>query len=230
MRKKQLFQFGYWFLASFLLAGVYISFVPTFAQAWMLSTMLLPGALLLRAVIPGLLSGFPRNVHHWLYAAVGVLWMEYLGAIAAYWLLFQLDPDHFPKVLINPVFSLFWISALIVGEFGLRRIFFQKEDDVPKLQFTSARKEYIRPVSHLVYIESRDRYTVIHESSGDQWPTSKSITKWQEELPNWVRIHRSFLINPDHILNKSASALNLKLKEGSIELPISRTYKNAFSN
>ena len=225
MRKPYLFQAAYWLLATFVLAGIYTSFLAHFIQAWMLSTMLLPGALLARALAPTWSGHFPKKLHYWLYLIIGVLWLEYLGAIAAYWLLFELDPEHFPKVLINPIFSLFWISALVLAEQVLTAQFFPKQDQEPLLSFVSNRKEYTLPEVELAFIESRDRITIVHGVNGLQWTTTRSIKQWESEITGWIRIHRSFLINPRHIEHHNASEVGLRLQNTLEVLPISRSYK-----
>lgn len=225
MRKPYLFQAAYWLLATFVLAGIYTSFLVHFIQAWMLSTMLLPGALLARAIAPRWSGHFPKKLHYWLYLIIGVLWLEYLGAIAAYWLLFELDPEHFPKVLINPIFSLFWISALVLAEQVLTAQFFPKQDQEPLLSFVSNRKEYTLPEVELAFIESRDRITIVHSVNGLQWTTTRSIKQWESEITGWIRIHRSFLINPQHIEHHNASEVGLRLQNTLEVLPISRSYK-----
>ena len=225
MRKPYLFQAAYWLLATFVLAGIYTSFLAHFIQAWMLSTMLLPGALLARALAPRWSGHFPKKLHYWLYLIIGVLWLEYLGAIAAYWLLFELDPEHFPKVLINPIFSLFWISALVLAEQVLTAQFFPKQDQEPLLSFVSNRKDYSLAVAELAFIESRDRITIVHGVNGLQWTTTRSIKQWESEITGWIRIHRSFLINPQHIEHHNASKVGLRLQNNLEVLPISRSYK-----
>ena len=225
MRKPYLFQAAYWLLATFVLAGIYTSFLAHFIQAWMLSTMLLPGALLARTVATRWSGNFPKKLHYWLYLIIGVLWLEYLGAIAAYWLLFELDPEHFPKVLINPIFSLFWISALVLAEQVMTAKFFTKQDPNTPLSFVSNRKEYTLPLAELAMIESRDRITIVHGVNGLQWTTTRSIKHWESEITGWIRIHRSFLINPLHIEYHKSAEVGLRLQNKLEVLPISRSYK-----
>ncbi len=65
----------------------------------MLATMLMPGAFLARGLAPVLWRSYTKKFHYWLYLLIGVMWLEYMGAIAAYWFLFELDPENFPAVL-----------------------------------------------------------------------------------------------------------------------------------
>ena len=225
--KKNTFQFLYWLIASVLLALVYRSFVDGLAQSWMLATMLLPGAFLARGVAPVLWRSYKKKFHYWLYLLIGVMWLEYMGAIAAYWFLFELDPENFPAVLINPAFSLFWITSLILGEFFIsEKLWPASPEKISYLSFISNRKEARLQESKVLYIESRDRFTVLHTTSNQEMPTQQKISQWEEELPHWIRTHRSFLVNLSHIQTISATSLTLvDDARREIEIPISRSYK-----
>jgi DNA-binding LytR/AlgR family response regulator len=80
-------------------------------------------------------------------------------------------------------------------------------------------------VAELAFIESRDRITIVHSVNGLQWTTTRSIKQWESEITGWIRIHRSFLINPQHIEHHNASEVGLRLQNNLEVLPISRSYK-----
>ena len=225
--KKNTFQYLYWLIASFLLALVYRSFVDGLAQSWMLATMLMPGAFLARGLAPVLWQSYKKRVHYWIYLLIGVMWLEYMGAIAAYWFLFELDPGNFPAVLINPAFSLFWITSLILGEFFIsEKLWPASPEKISYLSFISNRKQARLQESKVLYIESRDRFTVLYTTSNQEMPTQQKISQWEEELPHWIRTHRSFLVNLSHIQTISATSLTLMDDaRREIEIPISRSYK-----
>lgn len=225
--KKNSFQFLYWLIASILLALVYRSFMDDLAQSWMLATMLMPGAFLARGLAPVLWRSYKKSVHYWLYLLIGVMWLEYMGAIAAYWFLFELDPENFPAVLINPAFSLFWITSLILGEFFIsEKLWPVSSEEVVFLTFISNRKEIRLQETKVLFIESRDRFTVLHTISSKEMPTQQKISQWEANLPHWIRTHRSFLVNASHVQTISATSLTLVGEEGKeIEIPISRSYK-----
>ena len=226
-KKLRAFQMGFWVLSSFLLAGIYSSFVQSFAQAWLLATMLLPGALFARATAPWAMRGKVKKAYYWIYVAIGTMWLEYAGAIVAYWYLFELDPDQFPKVLINPLFSVFWMAALILGEIQLAHIFGlqPKADEAQSITFTSNRKTITLAHSDIIYIESLDRITQVHTVEGTALPCSQSISSWEENL-NWPRIHRSFLINPAHVHSFNQSTISIGPADHRQELRVGRAYKD----
>ena len=120
---------------------------------------------------------------------MGVMGLEYMGAIAAYWFLFELDPGNFPAVLINPAFSLFWITSLILGEFFIsEKLWPPSPEKISYLSFISNRKEARLQQSKVLYIESRDRFTVLHTTSNQEMPTQQKISQWEEELPHFLKL------------------------------------------
>jgi DNA-binding LytR/AlgR family response regulator len=64
----------------------------------------------------------------------------------------------------------------------------------------------------------------IHPESGKAVLTREKISKLQAELPaNFIRIHRSFIVNTDKIENFNREQLEIT----DTCLPISRTYRKA---
>jgi DNA-binding LytR/AlgR family response regulator len=81
------------------------------------------------------------------------------------------------------------------------------------------------PQTECLFIESRDKFTLVHTIQGSSYQTHQSISQWSDSLTGWIRTHRGYLVNPDHI--RSHSSKDLELACGSIvhTVPISRTYK-----
>lgn len=238
-----LFAAAFWLTASFLLAAINRSFVNSYAQAWMLSTMLIPGALFGKWATRNIRANYPARVHYWIYALIGVLYLEYVGAFAAYWLIFQWQPLAFPKVLINPVFSLFWIAALLLGEhvlwFNLNARWTPEDQEneptkVPgpanvvaeKIDIVTNRKRSTWSNADLLYIESLDAFTQVHSYDGRIMPTNKRISQWEKELPHWVRTHRSYLVNPMYARAEGRNEVALYGKDEALFLPLGRSFKD----
>ena len=158
---------------------------------------------------------------YWIYNGLGVLWLSYAGAIAGYWFLFELDPDRFPSVLINPVFALFWTGALVFAQITTERRNYGEELAEIFIEFTSERKPVRLAKSRILYVESRDTFTLVH-LEGMSYTTTRSIKDWSEVLEGFLRTHRSILVNPAHVVSHSSSTVVLHT---GVELPISRTYK-----
>ncbi len=95
------------------------------------------------------------------------------------------------------------------------------EDGERYLQVRSERQNRQIPVSGILYIESLDDYVTIHLADEDV-STRQRINKLASELSDdFIRIHRSFLVNVKHI----KAFTREKVTVGKVELPISRTYK-----
>jgi hypothetical protein len=74
----------------------------------------------------------------------------------------------------------------------------------------------------LVYIESLADYIKVHQTDGTEVLSKEKISHIEKELPaSFIRIHRSFIVNRTKITSYSREMVTL----GSVELPISRTYK-----
>jgi len=214
----------FWFSALVLVTGLLLSFVSHWTLAWMLATFLMPSALFGRWT-SGMIVRNKLAWRYWIYVLVGVLWFAYMGAIAGYWLLFELDPDRFPEVLINPVFSFLWVGAFTTADLLLERYLFPVDRDqkVAMVQFTSERKAHEIREDAILYIESRDRFTLVHTSVGS-YPTTRTISNWSQELPSFVRTHRSFLVNPIHVVSVSKTSIAVASEGASTDIPVSRTY------
>lgn len=221
---KQLWKFRliYWTSALVLVTGIFTSFTPDAGSAFMLATLALPAALFGSWAMFEIIR-CKKPWYYWIYALIGVLWLSYSGAIAGYWFLFELDPNKFPSVLINPFFTLFWTGALAFGQWSYER---KRMTNLVKevfVEFTSERKSVRVALDKVRYVESRNTFTIVHVEAM-QYPSSKAIKHWEEDLDQFVRIHRSLLVNPAFVASCSQSAVTLNNGE---KLPLSRTYKEA---
>lgn len=77
------------------------------------------------------------------------------------------------------------------------------------------------------YIEAMDHHLYIHTLNNNYIIYSK-LSSILEQLPDsFIQIHRSYIINYDHLLSYQHNQLKLK---NDIELPIGRKYKQNFIN
>ncbi len=79
-------------------------------------------------------------------------------------------------------------------------------------------------IAEILYLDAMKDYTRVVTASG-QYLVLNTLTAMQEQLPGekFIRIHRSFVVNRDHILYVQASSVRVQL----FELPVSRLYKNS---
>ncbi len=79
-------------------------------------------------------------------------------------------------------------------------------------------------VSELVFVKSDDHYLKVHLADGSTNFVRGKLHELNEQLPpNFVRCHRSYIINKNYIEQLNAGFVILKK---GIEIPISRTYKS----
>jgi two-component system, LytTR family, response regulator len=79
-------------------------------------------------------------------------------------------------------------------------------------------------LADILYIESLSDYVKIITQGKSVIITREKISKIEGKLTGpFLRIHRSFIVNTDKINNFSSETIDI----GSMELPISRTYKKA---
>ena len=214
------FRIIYWTGALVLLSGIFTSFTGGASTAFMLATMSLPSALWGSWASMEILDK-KKPWFYWIYNGLGVLWLSYVGAIAGYWFLFELDPERFPSVLINPMFALFWTGALVFAQITIEHKYYTEELAEIFIEFTSQRKPVSVAVNKILYVESRDTFTLMH-MEGLSYTTTRSIKEWSEVLEGFIRTHRSMLVNPTHVVGHTSSHVVLHTGD---ELPISRTYK-----
>jgi two-component system LytT family response regulator len=81
----------------------------------------------------------------------------------------------------------------------------------------------------IVYLEADINYTKIHLENGKILTVSytlKKVTKDHLDTTVFVRIHRSFIINKNHLfdIDRSNNAIQLELNNG-VKVPVSRRYQ-----
>ena len=76
--------------------------------------------------------------------------------------------------------------------------------------------------SEILYFKAEGNYVDIF-TSDKKYTIRQSLSKCQDELPDhapFMQTHRSYLVNSNHITQKTASTVYL----GSVEIPLSRSY------
>lgn len=90
------------------------------------------------------------------------------------------------------------------------------------LELVSNRKLVRIPFEEIEYIESLSDYIKIHFASSKSITSKEKISSLAETLPkNFIRIHRSFLVNKQKINRYNANEVEVN----GVELNIGRTYK-----
>ena len=216
-------QIAFWLATVIVMATLYMSSMGGFLNAFVLSVLLLPGAILLAFFIDQYRaeSGWKKWLHIG-YSLLISLYAEWLGLIVAYWFLFELNLSRIPKLMVNPIFLWMWMLFFV---FVRDRLFAKKKQNEPhgvEFEILSERKKMNINLQDVLFIESKDEVCTIHMN--DQLiKTRERISKLEERLPEaFLRTHRSFIVNSRAVAGKSKNALMVR----DVEIPISRKYKD----
>lgn len=84
---------------------------------------------------------------------------------------------------------------------------------IKKIAVSDRGQQHIIPVEHIVAIEAQESYCLIHTTT-QKITASKNLRHFEtllEPLSNFLRTHKSWLINKDHLLHYSKSEFTLQL-------------------
>ena len=126
--------------------------------------------------------------------------------------------------LVVLVFSfIILIKRNTIHEKSIREFEEEKEKlSVGYLNVRADRKQVKIAFDDITYVESLADYVKIHNSQGKGIISRERISKLEKDLPgNFLRIHRSFIVNKDKIESFNKEVVVVQ----DIELPISRSYK-----
>ncbi|MDW3190783.1 MAG: LytTR family DNA-binding domain-containing protein [Cytophagales bacterium] len=95
-----------------------------------------------------------------------------------------------------------------------------KKQELKTIEVIVNRQTVPIPIEQILYIESFSDYVKIHVEDR-QLVVREKISKLEERLPeNFMRVHRSFLINRNAITAFNRSGINI----GHVEIPVGRKY------
>ena len=174
---------------------------------------------------------------YFFYMLVVSLYLEMLVALFSFLLLAETNAE-IVKIQGISIFNLGITLYLIVFASSFIRIlmlFKEKSKEVASLQTNKDRNEQesilVRAdrknqqilLSDLLYIESLSDYVKL-VTTQREITTREKISSLDTSLPdNFIRVHRSFIINKDKVSSFSTT----EVKINSISIPISRTYKKS---
>jgi len=77
---------------------------------------------------------------------------------------------------------------------------FEVKKDIKTLTVKIGDKILLIKLDSIIYIEAEDKYVFLHTADGKKHLTDFTVGSLEEKLPEqFVRIHRSYIINSDHI-------------------------------
>lgn len=220
MKKIQIFKISYWLVASLLIALLLQNSIPFFLNAWLIALFLLPAAFIVKFGIEKTKSykGFKKWLRYFFLAIISLYW-GYIAITITYWYFLELRSDSLEKILINPIFIWIIIGFFVLLDFVLFKKVGPNETEVVSIY--SNRKKTIIQIKNIAYIESRGDFTMATLKDGSEYKNTIKISEWEKKLKNFLRIHRSFLVNTNLTTLKG----NEVIVNAEWTLPISRSYK-----
>ena len=223
----------YWAAALLLLTAILCSMGYRVPEALMLSTSLLPVAIIFRQMTARLDFSANRReaIKSLVFILLFVLTMAFLAVhVAQSIILFdyrQMSELAFsvPSMLLNPVFLLAMLTLMIIGDYGLGRMLGKRLPEAEEtITFVSDRQSVTLPRQEILYVESCDTEVWVHATEGRRFRNKTSISSWERLLGSeYLRIHRSFLVR----LSACTGLEHDNVILGDERLPISRKYKEA---
>lgn len=224
---------SYWALSILLVAFVLVSFGYRFMEALFIASLFLPGALAVKFVFSKIsFKDKTKGILDASYVVLGIIVLEVLLFILAHWCVSRIRLGSFsdynhdwtqPPIMYNPVFITIIIAALSVGCFFYEKwleMKFPSEEN--PVTFLSDRKTVSLMRAEILYIESNDSITTVYAIQGRSFKNKTPISQWENYLgEGFLRIHRSYLVNVEHITDHDIESVNI----GGFELPVSRKYR-----
>ena len=232
---KRLLVISYWIASVLVVAIVLVSLGYRFLEALLIGTLFLPGALAAKFFFPKVNFKKRRSaIKDVICITLGILSGEILLFLVAHYYINLLREGHsvpahlmpdIPHLLTNPVFIAIILTSLAAGCYFFEAWLDRKRPSAPgPISFTSDRKTVSLSREEILYIESNDDATVVVATGGRRFKNYTTISQWEANLsPQFIRIHRAFLVNRSAITRVDVDLLYL----GDIQLPVSRKYKDA---
>ena len=224
---KRVLVISYWIVSILLVAIVLTSLGYTFFESVFIGTMFLPGALAARFFFPKVnRQSRGTAVRETVFLVLGILVAELLFFLLAHHYVSVLRthaPSPLPELLTNPVFIVLILAVLATGSHFFEAWLDRTRPENPgPITFTSERKPVTLPLEEILYVESNDAITTVVATGDRRFRNKTPISQWEATLsPQFIRIHRSYLVNKDAITQIDVDLLSI----GDLQLPISRKYK-----
>jgi len=239
--KQKIIITAYWGLMVLLTAVMLCSLSYSFAESCLLGSLLLPGGMVIKFMLPKiLLQPQKTRIRNLLLLLLTAIIIEFLLIVAGHGILLSIrhDVDNYcyapdPKpvlsgLLVNPVFLTILLILFAGGDYLLTEYLRKHlKQAPPSITFTSDRKPVSLLYEDILYVESNDTEVWIHSTDGQKYRNKTPISQWENLLGiEFVRIHRSFLVNSKY------AKLDLQdtVSVGDTKLPVSRKYQKGLKD
>jgi len=233
----------FWILVYGILTLIFASWFGGYAEAYYFVSLLMPVVIgtsyfFNYLLVPRFLFSrkFRKFVVYSLYMLVVSLCLELLASIISMLVIVKFGINS-AGPLVTDVYTLagimyfivlfksfillikhYFVDQRVIGELE------EKQTLIDQGYFTvrSNRQTSRIHFNELLYIESLADYIQIHLENGTQVSSKEKISRMEESLPDqFIRIHRSFIVNKARITSFSREHVEV----GGKELPVSRSYK-----
>lgn len=227
----------YWTLMILLTALMLCSLNYTFPESCLLASMLLPGGMIIKFMLPKiLLQPAKTKIRDLALLTITAVIIEILLIFIGHGILFSMKYAYYydqdlesmmSNMIVNPIFLTLLLILIAGGDYLLDDYLSKHMEQAPKtITFTSDRKPVSLLYSDILFVESNDTEVWIHSTDGQKYRNKTPISQWENLLGiEFVRIHRSFLVSRSHITKIDSDTLTLT--DGQA-LPISRKYRDQF--
>jgi len=235
--KQKAIILSYWVLMILLTALMLCSLDYSFAQSCLLATMLLPGGIIIKFMLPKiLLQPSGTRIRNLVLLGITAVIIEILFIFIGHGILVFFDNQYYSYIfgrepmpvindmIVNPIFLTLLLILFSGGDYLLDDYLSKHLKQAPKtITFTSDRKPITLLQADILYVESNDTEVWIHAADGQKYRNKTPISQWENMLGvEFIRIHRSFLVARAHIFRTDADSVTLTNQE---TLPISKKYQ-----
>ncbi|TNJ41945.1 LytTR family transcriptional regulator DNA-binding domain-containing protein [Tamlana fucoidanivorans] len=220
MTRTSIYKIIFWLVASLIIAILLQNSLPVFWNAWLVALFLLPVVFIVKHSITKIkpLKGI-KKWNRFFFLAIITLFWGYLAVTIVYWYFIELKANIIDEILINPVFIWLVLSFFLLLEYVLFKNDSSKKRETVTIY--SNRKRTVLPINQIAFIESRSDFTIVMLIDGSNYKNTVKISEWENRLPDFLRIHRSFLVNPEFSLLKGKEVV----VNSTWSLTVSRSYK-----
>ncbi len=229
---KPLVVTSYFAVMLFVVAFLVTDFGYSYPDALFISSTYLPTIVLAHTLTGGFKFNGGTNIVGAILAIIGIFILQLLLIALANYALQRLSYEvNVPEIAINPIlifliFMLYYLPYRLI----IDKLFTQSQSERQQrtVEFISNRKRITISIQDILYVESCDTEVWLHTTGGESHRSRTNISGWQRELgDNFLRIHRSYLVNGDSIDSAQREEVTLK---GGAKLPVSRSYQQSVAD
>ena len=224
---------GLWATAIVLIAALVVSMGYSFPEALFIGVQFLPGVLAARYFLSKIsFQNKNAGIRDAIFVMLAILVAEIALVVLASIIIVHMrhiviwwQYDDYPETLFNPVFIGMVLVLLIVGDATFAQFLDKRFLETQKpIRFVSERKTVSLLPHEILYIESNDKEVTVYATEARRFRNKTGISQWENLLgDNFLRIHRSYLVNTAYAKLASPDTVTVN----TVELSVSRKYKEA---